>query len=42
MNKKWLVMISMIVMACALLAGCGGSSGGSGGGTTGTISGTAK
>ncbi|MBT1076220.1 hypothetical protein [Geobacter grbiciae] len=50
MNGKWLVMIGMVAMTCALLAGCGGggsSSGGGGGGggggvTTGTVTGTAK
>jgi|GEM_PF-3583832 len=46
MNKRWLVMIGMVAMACALLAGCGGGSGAGGGATAsgakGTVSGTAK
>ncbi len=44
MNKRWLVMIGMVAMACALLAGCGGGGSGSGtaSGAKGTVSGTAK
>lgn len=44
MNKRWLVMIGMVAMACALLAGCGGGSGGgaTASGAKGTVSGTAK
>jgi len=44
MNKRWLVMIGMVAMACALLAGCGGGAGGgaTASGAKGTVSGTAK